>query len=142
MTEPRRVVIVIFPDVQPLDAVGPAEVFRTAALIDPPGYTVELVAANPGTLRSTTVSLGVDHSIAGCRGPIDTLIVAGGTGDPAGEREPAAGLVGAGRSEALAARVLGLHRRVPARARPACWTAGAPRPTGRACDALASGTRR
>ena len=80
MTEPRRVVIVIFPGVQPIDAIGPAEVFRTAGLLDPPGYTVELVAANPGTVRSTTVGLAVDRSIAGCRGPIDTLIVAGGTG--------------------------------------------------------------
>ena len=48
MSKPRRVVIVIFPGVQPIDAIGPAEVFRTAALIDPPGYTVELVATNPG----------------------------------------------------------------------------------------------
>ena len=56
MSQPRRVVIVIFPGVQPIDAIGPAEVFRTAARIDPPGYTVELVAANPGTVRSTTVA--------------------------------------------------------------------------------------
>ena len=80
MTEPRRVVIVIFPGVQPIDAIGPAEVFRTAAQIDPPGYEVELVATNPGTVRSTTVRMGVDRTLAGCRGPIDTLIVAGGTG--------------------------------------------------------------
>ena len=38
------------------------------------------MATNPGTVRSTTVRLGVDRSLAGCRGPIDTLIVAGGTG--------------------------------------------------------------
>jgi transcriptional regulator GlxA family with amidase domain len=80
MSKPRRVVIVIFPGVQPIDAIGPAEVFRTACRLDPPGYTVELVATNPGTVRSTTVRLGVDHTLAGCRGPIDTLIVAGGTG--------------------------------------------------------------
>ena len=80
MTEPRRVVIVIFPGVQPLDAIGPAEVFRTASLLDPPGYTIELVATNPGTVRSTTVRLAVDRTLAGCRGPIDTLVVAGGTG--------------------------------------------------------------
>jgi transcriptional regulator GlxA family with amidase domain len=80
MSQPRRVVIVIFPGVQPLDAIGPAEVFGTAARIHPAGYTVELVATNPGTVRSTTVRLGVDRTLAGCRGPIDTLIVAGGTG--------------------------------------------------------------
>ena len=63
MTEPSRVVIVIFPGVQPIDAIGPAEVFRTAGT-SPPGYTVELVAASPGTVRSTIVGLGVDRSIA------------------------------------------------------------------------------
>ena len=62
MSEPRRVVIVIFPGVQPLDAIGPAEVFRTAGRLDPPGYTVELVATNPGTVRSTTVRLAVDRT--------------------------------------------------------------------------------
>jgi transcriptional regulator GlxA family with amidase domain len=88
MTEPRRVVIVIFQGVQPIDAIGPAEVFRTAGRIDPPGYTVQLVAPNPGTVRSTTVGLAVDHSIAGCRGPIDTLIVAGGTGTQRASENP------------------------------------------------------
>jgi transcriptional regulator GlxA family with amidase domain len=80
MSEPRRVVIVIFPRVQPLDAIGPAEVFRTASLLDPPGYTIELVAASPGTVRSSSVGLAVDRSLASCRGPIDTLVVAGGIG--------------------------------------------------------------
>ena len=80
MSEPRRVVIVVFPEVQPIDVIGPAEVFHTAARIDPPGYTVELVAAEPGPVRSTTVGLTVDRTLAACRGPIDTLVVAGGTG--------------------------------------------------------------
>ena len=80
MSEPRRVVIVIFRGVQPIDVIGPAEVFHTAARIDPPGYTVELVAAEPGPVRSTTVGLTVDRTLAACRGPIDTLVVAGGTG--------------------------------------------------------------
>ena len=80
MTEPRRVVIVIFPGVQPLDAIGPTEVFRTADRIDSPSYSVELVATNPGTVQSSTVRLGVDRTLGGSRGPIDTLIVAGGPG--------------------------------------------------------------
>jgi transcriptional regulator GlxA family with amidase domain len=78
---------VIFPGVQPIDAVGPAEVFRTASRIDPPGYSVELVAADPGPVRSTTVGLAVDRTLAGCRGPIDTLLVAGGTGVPAARED-------------------------------------------------------
>ena len=80
MTEPRRVVIVVFPGVQPIDAIGPAEVFRTAARLDPPGYTVELVAANPGRCAPRRSASRSTARIAGCRGPIDTLIVAGGTG--------------------------------------------------------------
>ena len=40
----RRVVIVAFPGVQPLDVVGPAEVFHTAARLRPGAYEV-LIAA-------------------------------------------------------------------------------------------------
>jgi transcriptional regulator GlxA family with amidase domain len=87
MEEPRRVVIVVFEGVQPLDAVGPAEVFRTAARIEPPGYCVELVSASAGPVRSTTVGLAVDRTLARCRGPIDTLVVAGGTGVRAAEQD-------------------------------------------------------
>ena len=79
-SEPRRVVIVVFGGVQPIDVIGPAEVFHTAARIDAPGYTVELVAPDPGPVRATSVGLTVDRTIAACRGPIDTLVVAGGTG--------------------------------------------------------------
>src|SRR5687767_6486299 len=87
MSKPRRVVIVIFPGVQPIDAIGPAEVFRTASRLDPPGYTVELVAADPGPVRSSTVGLEVDRTFSACRGPIDTLLVAGGTGVVAAQQD-------------------------------------------------------
>jgi transcriptional regulator GlxA family with amidase domain len=80
MSERRRVLIVVFPGVQPIDAIGPAEVFRTAGRLAEADYEVSLVATNPGTVSSTTVRLGVDRTLAGCRGPIDTLIVAGGVG--------------------------------------------------------------
>jgi transcriptional regulator GlxA family with amidase domain len=76
----RRVVIVAFQDVQPLDVVGPAEVFHTAARIHPPGYTVETVASGPGPLAASSIRLQPDRTIEACRGPIDTLLVAGGTG--------------------------------------------------------------
>ncbi len=76
----RRVVIVAFEGVQPLDVVGPAEVFSTAAKLQPPGYEVEMVAADAKPLRGSSVSLAPDRSIATCRGHIDTLICAGGTG--------------------------------------------------------------
>jgi transcriptional regulator GlxA family with amidase domain len=76
----RRVVILAFDDVQPLDVVGPAEVFSTAALIKPPGYSVEVVAPSAEPIRSSSVRLVPDRPISACRGPIDTLICAGGTG--------------------------------------------------------------
>jgi transcriptional regulator GlxA family with amidase domain len=78
--EARRVVIVAFDGVQPLDVVGPAEVFSTAARLRPPGYAVEVVAAKAQPLRASSVSLAPDKPIAACKGPIDTLICAGGTG--------------------------------------------------------------
>ena len=54
---PRRVVIVAFDRVQPLDVVGPAEVFSTAARLRPPGYAVEVVAPQAEPLRTASVSL-------------------------------------------------------------------------------------
>jgi transcriptional regulator GlxA family with amidase domain len=87
MSEPRRVVIVVFEGVQPIDAIGPAEVFRTASRLDPPGYTVELVSTDGESVRSSTVGLTVDATLAQCRGSIDTLVVAGGTGVLAAEKD-------------------------------------------------------
>jgi len=80
MTAPRRVVIVAFPGIQPLDVIGPAEVFRTAGTLVPGTYTVEVAAAARGPLPSTSVGLVADQSFRSCRGAIDTLIVAGGPG--------------------------------------------------------------
>jgi transcriptional regulator GlxA family with amidase domain len=74
----RRVVIVAFEGVQPLDVVGPAEVFHTAGRIQPPGYRVETVAPDPGPLVASSVKLQADRGITACRGAIDTLVVAGG----------------------------------------------------------------
>src|SRR5215208_6712734 len=76
----RRVVIVAFEGAQPLDVVGPAEVFSTAAKLRPPGYQVEVVAPTGEPIRASSVSFAPDRAVASCRGPIDTLICAGGTG--------------------------------------------------------------
>ena len=77
----RRVVIVAFPRVQTLDVHGPAEVFTTATqLSERGGYTVEVVAARPGPLPTSSIALYPDRTIDRCRGPIDTLVVAGGRG--------------------------------------------------------------
>ncbi|HUN51044.1 MAG TPA: helix-turn-helix domain-containing protein [Candidatus Sulfotelmatobacter sp.] len=85
---PRRVVFAVFPDFQVLDLTGPLAVFyngartiaasrRSAA----PAYRTEVVAARAGRVDCQQ-SLGVfaDLSFAETKGPIDTLIVAGGSG--------------------------------------------------------------
>jgi len=77
----RRVVIVAFPRVQTLDVHGPAEVFTTATqLSGRDGYVVEVVAARPGPLPTSSVALYPDRTMDRCQGPIDTLVAAGGMG--------------------------------------------------------------
>jgi transcriptional regulator GlxA family with amidase domain len=89
MSEPRRVVIVAFPGIQPLDVIGPAEVFRTAAALVPGSYSIELAAARSGPVASTSVGLVADRSFRACRGAIDTLIVPGGPGSRDAARDRA-----------------------------------------------------
>jgi transcriptional regulator GlxA family with amidase domain len=86
--KPRRVVILAFPGVQPLDVIGPAEVFSGADTLAGGGaYTIEVVAKEPGPIatRGQGYSLVPKLTTASCRGPIDTLMVAGGVGVRAAE---------------------------------------------------------
>jgi len=91
---PRRIVLVAVPDAQILDVTGPLEVFSTSGRElrrrgRRDGYAVELCAPRCGPLpTSSGVSLAVERSVHGLRGPIDTLLVAGGRGVQAalGER--------------------------------------------------------
>ena len=83
----RRVVILAFPGVQTLDVTGPAEVFRAASLIQPPGYEVIVAAPEAGPLATSTVSLMPDATLGELTGPIDTLLVAGGTGTRRAEED-------------------------------------------------------
>jgi transcriptional regulator GlxA family with amidase domain len=76
----RRIIIAVFPGVQTLDVTGPAEVFRAATLLQPPGYEVTIAATHEGPLTTSTVSFIPDARLEDCTGPIDTLVVAGGTG--------------------------------------------------------------
>jgi transcriptional regulator GlxA family with amidase domain len=87
-SKPRRVVILAFPGVQPLDVIGPAEVFAGADTLTGGGaYTVEVVAKDSGPIstRGNGYSLLPKLTTASCRGPIDTLVVAGGMGVRAAE---------------------------------------------------------
>jgi transcriptional regulator GlxA family with amidase domain len=75
--------MVAFDGVQPLDVVGPAEVFSGADAISGGGaYDVEVVASSREPLMTRDGSYGIApaKTLASCRGPIDTLLVAGGFG--------------------------------------------------------------
>jgi len=77
----RRVVIVVFDGVQSLDVTGPLEVFVGAARVRPGTYDVTLTSRDAGSVvTSSGVGLGVPRRLAEVRGPIDTLLVAGGDG--------------------------------------------------------------
>jgi len=81
MDSPRRIVLVAFEGVQSLDFAGPLEVFATAERLGAGHYATEIIAPGGATFRSSSgLRIAPDSSPAGCRGPIDTLVVAGGTG--------------------------------------------------------------
>lgn len=72
----RHVVIAAFPDCMSLDVVGPAEVFATAGR-----YDVQIVAPDPEPFRMSNGMQVVPHAAMDkVRGPIDTLVIAGGVG--------------------------------------------------------------
>jgi transcriptional regulator GlxA family with amidase domain len=86
---PRRIVIVAFEDVQILDVTGPGEVFSQADREHGErAYAIELVGGTGAPLCSSSgLRLLPDRSLEDCRGPIDTLIVAGGRGARAASAE-------------------------------------------------------
>ena len=80
----RRVALLAFPGVQALDVVGPAEVFSMADRLSGGAYTLELVTADGAPFATSSGLRLLPHSaLTGCRGAIDTLVVAGGAGVPA-----------------------------------------------------------
>ncbi len=89
MSRPRRIVLVGFPDVQALDLTGPSEVFSLADRNTGGGrYAIELVGPDGrGLVTSSGLKLVPHRAIDACRGPIDTLIVAGGRGTRAAARD-------------------------------------------------------
>jgi transcriptional regulator GlxA family with amidase domain len=75
----RHVAFLIYRDFQLLDAAGPIAAFEIAARYEPGSYALRVVAAEPG---SVTSSSGVSMQAApfGRARGIDTLVVAGGDG--------------------------------------------------------------
>lgn len=78
----RRVAILAFPRVQALDVTGPSEVFSMAdRLGGGDRYGVELVAASREPIATSSgLELVPQRALGAARGPIDTLVVAGGLG--------------------------------------------------------------
>src|SRR5580704_16504391 len=81
----RHVVIVAFDGVQPLDAVGPHEVFAGAsraatALGKTGGYRVTLASTRGGTVRAESGLVLGTETLPGDDDRIDTLVLAGGSG--------------------------------------------------------------
>jgi transcriptional regulator GlxA family with amidase domain len=81
------VAVLVFPEFQTLDAVGPVDVldglnqFLDTTAGPSPRYAVQLVAADAGLVRSDSgMGIHADTSLRDATGPVDTLIVAGGRG--------------------------------------------------------------
>ncbi len=83
--------MLVYPDVQVLDVAGPLEVFANAnRRLDEkrdrrvPRYQIEIAAREPGPVRTTSgIELAAPRGLRDLRGPIDTLLVAGGKGSAA-----------------------------------------------------------
>ncbi len=77
----RRVVIAGYPDIQMLDAVGPAEAFATANRFVDERYEIVLASLDRDPVRAQSgLRLAVDVDLRRVRGSIDTLVVPGGFG--------------------------------------------------------------
>jgi transcriptional regulator GlxA family with amidase domain len=85
---PRRIALLVFPDFQALDAAGPLEVFSAASFAwqqatgsETPAYALELVAREAGPVpTSAGYAMEAQRAVTQVRGPLDTLLVAGGLG--------------------------------------------------------------
>jgi len=81
----RHVVVVAFPGVQPLDAVGPIEVFagatRAARALGPDeGYRVTLASTDGQPVKTQSGITLCTVPLPDPNEPIDTLVIAGGNG--------------------------------------------------------------
>jgi transcriptional regulator GlxA family with amidase domain len=102
----HRVVVLAFEGVQSLDITGPVEAFSVATRYFGGEYAIELVTPDGGPARASSgLSLNADRAAADVRGPIGTLVVAGGEGAlRTAKDEPTRGWVrdAAARSERVA----------------------------------------
>jgi transcriptional regulator GlxA family with amidase domain len=79
----RRIVFVIFDELQPLDLVGPHEVFGHARMLSPDaGYVCQVAATTAGPVRAASgLLVHAEHSVADLDpAGIDTVVAVGGYG--------------------------------------------------------------
>lgn len=80
----RRILIIAVPPVRTLDVFGPAEVFGDANRLHggDPAYKVSIISAGADriVLSHIATPMHADQTYREFRGPIDTLLVAGGVG--------------------------------------------------------------
>ena len=82
----RRVVFVIFPEVQILDATGPLAAFEIAERYRPGAYQLEVAAVEPGLVRASCGAALLASPLTD-PGSTHTLIIAGGEGSRASARD-------------------------------------------------------
>jgi transcriptional regulator GlxA family with amidase domain len=83
----RRIVIVGFEDAQSLDISGPLEVFDVAERLSAGRYEHRVVSPDGRPFRTgSALKIAPDSGFEDVDGPIDTLVVAGGTGVAAAAR--------------------------------------------------------
>jgi transcriptional regulator GlxA family with amidase domain len=77
----KEIIFVVFPEVKLLDLTGPMQVFADANLVSPGTYDLELVSLTGGEIDTDTIASIVTQPMSSVTNqPIDTLIVAGGSG--------------------------------------------------------------
>jgi len=78
----RRVALFIYRDFQLLDVAGPIGAFEIAERYRPGSYVLQVVAASPGSVASSS-GIALQAQACGGAGRIDTLIISGGDGSRA-----------------------------------------------------------
>lgn len=76
---PHRIAVLVFPDFQLLDAAGPLAAFEVASRYDEGHYTMPVIAAEPGPVRSSSGATWLAQPLPKVS-EIDTLLVSGGDG--------------------------------------------------------------
>ena len=85
---PRRIAVLIYPGFQILDATGPIAAFEIAARYRPDTYTLSVIAAQPGQVKSSS-GVCLQAGRLGRVAAIDTLVVSGGEGSRTAAECPA-----------------------------------------------------